>query len=130
GEVFVIGDMASYPHLTGRPLPGLAPVAMQQGSFVARLITRRLRGEPPPAFRYVDRGMMATIGRSRAVAEVGRWRFDGWVAWAAWLFMHILYLIAFENRVLVLFQWAWNYFTRSRSARLITGEEGKPGACP
>ncbi len=129
-EVFVIGDMASYPYQNGRPLPGLAPVAMQQGSFVARLITRRLRGEPPPAFRYVDRGMMATIGRSRAVAEMGRLRFDGWLAWSAWLFIHILYLIAFENRILVLFQWAWNYFTRNRSARLITGEEGKPGACP
>jgi NADH dehydrogenase len=124
-EVFVIGDMASYSHQTGRPLPAVAPVAMQQGQFVARLITRRLRGEPPQKFRYVDRGMMATIGRARAVAAVGRLRFNGLPAWATWLFVHILYLSAFENRVLVLFQWAWNYFTRNRSARLITGLEGK-----
>jgi NADH dehydrogenase len=131
-EVFVIGDMASYAHQTGKPLPGLAPVAMQQGSYVARLIVRRLRGEPPPTFRYVDHGMMATIGRARAVAEIGRLRLTGWLAWAAWLFIHILYLIAFENRVLVLFQWAWNYFTRNRSARLITQPEAKSveAACP
>jgi NADH dehydrogenase len=96
---------------------------MQQGSFVARLISRRIRGEAPPTFRYVDRGMMATIGRAQAVAQVGRMRIDGWLAWAAWLFIHILFLIEFENRVLVLFQWAWNYFTRNRSARLITGAD-------
>jgi NADH dehydrogenase len=124
-EVFVIGDMASYPHQTGRPLPGVAPVAMQQGEFVAGLITRRLQGQPPQQFHYVDRGMMATIGRARAVAAVGRLRFNGFPAWMAWLFIHILYLSAFENRVLVLFQWAWNYFTRNRSARLITGLEAK-----
>jgi NADH dehydrogenase len=122
-EVFVIGDMASYPHQTGKPLPALAPVAMQEGTYVARLLVRRLRGETPPAFRFVDRGMMATIGVGRAVAEVGPLRLSGWLAWAAWLFIHILYLIAFENRVLVLFQWAWNYFTRNRSARLITGPQ-------
>ena len=128
-EVFVIGDMASYAGPEGRPLPALAPVAMQQGAFVARVIERRLRGEAPPAFRYVDRGMMATIGRAHAVAAIGRLRFDGWLAWAAWLLIHILYLIAFENRVLVVFQWAWNYFTRNRSARLITGDvDGQPGA--
>ncbi len=128
-EVFVIGDMASYRDESGRPLPGLAPVAMQQGRFVATVITRRLRGEPTPAFHYHDRGMMATIGRARAVAEVRGWRFDGWLAWAAWLFIHILYLIAFENRVLVLFQWAWNYFTRNRSARLITWPEDRGEVC-
>jgi NADH dehydrogenase len=122
-EVFVIGDMASYPHQTGKPLPALAPVAMQEGTYVARLLVRRLRGEPPPTFRFVDRGMMATIGVGRAVAEVGPLRLSGWLAWSAWLFIHILYLIAFENRVLVLFQWAWNYFTRNRSARLITGPQ-------
>jgi NADH dehydrogenase len=119
-EVFVIGDMASYPYHGGQPLPALAPVAMQQGSFVARLIERKLRGEPSPAFRYMDRGLMATIGRARAVAEIRGYAFSGWFAWMAWLFIHILFLIAFENRVLVLFQWAWNYFTRNRSARLIT----------
>jgi NADH dehydrogenase len=124
-EVFVIGDMASYPHQTGRPLPGVAPVAMQQGQFVARLIARRLKGEAPPKFHYVDRGMVATIGRARAVTAVGRLKFNGFPAWMTWLFIHILYLSAFENRVLVLFQWAWNYFTRNRSARLITGLEGK-----
>jgi NADH:ubiquinone reductase (H+-translocating) len=122
-EVFVIGDLAEYPYQTGKPLPGLAPVAMQQGRYAATVISRRVRNDPPPPpFHYRDRGTMATIGRSAAVADLGRVRFNGWLAWAAWLFIHILYLIAFENRVLVLWQWAWNYFTRNRSARLITGD--------
>jgi NADH dehydrogenase len=124
-EVFVIGDLADYPYQTGKPLPGLAPVAMQQGRYAATVIARRVRNDPPPPpFHYRDRGSMATIGRSAAVADLGRFRFNGWLAWAAWLFVHILYLIAFENRVLVLWQWAWNYFTRNRSARLITGDAG------
>jgi NADH dehydrogenase len=122
-EIFVIGDMAQFPHQGGKPLPGVAPVAMQQGRHVAHLIERRLRGEPTVSFHYHDRGSMATIGRAAAVADLGWVRLWGYPAWWAWLFVHILYLIAFDNRMLVLFQWAWNYFTRGRSARLITGPQ-------
>jgi len=121
-EVFVIGDLASYSHQTGKPLPGLAPVAMQQGRYVADLIQRRLRGEPPRPFHYIDRGTMATIGANSAVADLGWIQLSGYPAWLAWLFIHILYLVEFENRLLVMVQWGWNYFTRNRSARLITGK--------
>lgn len=121
-EIFVIGDMANYRGSDGRPLPGVAPVAMQQGDFVARVLGCRLRGEEPPAaFHYRDYGSMATIGRNAAVADFGKIRFNGYLAWLAWLFIHVLKLIEFENRILVMTQWAWNYFTRNRSARLITG---------
>jgi NADH dehydrogenase len=122
-EVFVLGDMANYPYQDGKPLPGLAPVATQQGRYVADLIQRRLRGASPVAFRYKNRGSMATIGRAAAVADLGWITFSGLFAWLAWLFIHILFLIEFENRILVLFQWAWNYFTRNRTARLITGRD-------
>jgi NADH dehydrogenase len=121
-EIFVIGDMANYPHQTGKPLPGVAPVAMQQGRYVADLIQRRLRGAAPVRFRYRDHGTMATIGRAAAVVDLGWLQLSGYPAWLVWLFIHILYLIEFDNRVLVLFQWAWNYFTAGRSARLITGD--------
>jgi NADH dehydrogenase len=121
-EIFVIGDMANYPHQAGKPLPGVAPVAMQQGRYVADLIRRRLRGAAPVPFHYRDRGTMATIGRAAAVADLGWLKLSGYPAWLAWLFVHILYLIEFDNRVLVLFQWAWNYLTAGRSARLITGD--------
>jgi NADH dehydrogenase len=129
-EVFVIGDMANYPHQGGTPLPGLAPVAMQQGRYVADLIQRRLRGAAPVAFHYRDRGTMATIGRAAAVADLGWITLSGLLAWMAWLFIHILYLIEFENRLLVLMQWAWNYFTRNRAARLITGEDAPMSGPP
>jgi NADH dehydrogenase len=119
-EVFVLGDMALFPDATGKPLPGVAPVAMQQGQHVADLIQRRQRGEADRPFHYRDRGSMATIGRAAAVADLGWLRLSGYPAWLAWLFIHILFLIEFENRILVLFQWAWNYVTRNRSARLIT----------
>lgn len=121
-NVFVIGDLASYDHGLERPLPGLAPVAMQQGRYVARVIKRRFRGRSTKPFRYVDKGNMATIGRKQAVAEIWRLRFSGLPAWLAWLFVHLMYLAEFQNRVLVLVQWGWNYFTRNRSARLITGD--------
>jgi NADH dehydrogenase len=121
-EILVLGDRALFPHQTGQPLPGVAPVAMQQGRYVADLIQRRLRGEPGQPFRYRDRGTMATIGRAATVADLGWVRLSGFLAWLVWLFIHILFLIEFENRILVLFQWAWNYFTRNRSARLITGK--------
>ncbi len=125
-DVFVIGDLAHCPDARegatqGKPLPGVAPVAIQQGTYVARLIVGRLKGRPLPLpFRYFDYGNMATIGRSAAVAQLGGWKFRGLVAWLLWLFVHLMQIVRFENRVLVLWQWAWNYFTFSRSARLIT----------
>lgn len=121
-NIFVVGDLALQMGEDGKPLPGLAPVAMQQGRYVADLISRRVRGDTAPRpFRYVDKGTMATIGRGRAVAESMGFRFSGYLAWLAWLFIHILYLAQFSNRILVMFQWFWNYITRNRAARLITG---------
>jgi NADH dehydrogenase len=120
-EVFVIGDLAAYLHQTGAPLPGLSPVAMQQGRHAARTIRRRLEGRPPRAFRYFDKGTMAVIGRSAAVAEIHGLRLWGFPAWLAWCFVHIFFLIGFRNRFLVMFEWAWAYFTYQRGARLITG---------
>lgn len=120
-EIFVIGDLASCKGEGGKPLPGLAPVAMQQGRFVARKIRDRIDGKKEkPSFHYLDKGSMAVIGRRLAVAQIGGLRFRGLLAWLAWLFIHLMYLAEFENRVLVLFQWAWNYITRNRTARLIT----------
>ena len=128
-ELFVVGDLASQQGADGKPLPGVAPVAMQQGRYVANVIGRRINGESAPAaFRYHDKGMMATIGRARAVADAHWMRFTGFVAWLAWLFIHILYLAQFSNRVLVMMQWFWNFVTRNRSARLITGELWAPEA--
>jgi NADH dehydrogenase len=125
-ELFVIGDMANYGHQTGKPLPGLAPVAIQQGRYVADLIRCRLGGQTLPPFRYKDRGTMATIGRAAAVVDLGWFRFSGFLAWLVWLFVHLMSLVTFGNRLLVLIQWAWNYITRNRSARLITGENPLP----
>jgi NADH dehydrogenase len=120
-NVFVIGDLAAQNGADGSPLPGVAPVAMQQGQYVARKILAMLAGRAfDEPFRYWNKGNMATIGRSRAIMEIGNWRASGKIAWLAWLFIHILYVARFENRVLVLFQWFWNYVTRNRSARLIT----------
>src|SRR5262249_55193008 len=125
-EVFVIADLANSPHQTGKPLPGVAPVAMQQGRYVAQVIARRLQGKPPPVFHYRDRGSMATIGRAAAVVDLGWLRLNGYLAWLTWLFVHLIYLIEFGNRLLVLMQWAGNYWTRNRSARLVTGENPLP----
>ena len=121
-NVFVIGDLANFAHGRDQPLPGLAPVAMQQGRYVAKLIRRRFEGLGTKPFKYLDKGNMATIGRKHAVGELGRLRFWGLPAWLAWLFIHLMYLAEFQNRVLVLVQWGWNYVTRNRSARLITAE--------
>lgn len=120
-EAFAIGDLCAFIADDGRPLPGLAPVALQQGRAAARNVLRRLAGEPTEAFRYRDRGSMATIGRAAAVAVVGRLRLSGLPAWLAWLFVHIMFLIGFRNRFLVLFEWAWAYVSWQRGARLITG---------
>jgi NADH dehydrogenase len=123
-DVFVVGDLAHFKGADGRQLPGVAPVAMQQGEYVADVIDRRVRGKTPPhGFAYWDKGSMATIGRSSAVAETGKLKLTGFIAWLAWLFIHILYLARFENRVMVMFQWFWNFITRNRAARLITGEK-------
>ena len=122
-EVYVIGDLAAFLHQGGRPLPGVAQVAIQQASHVAATIVRTLRGEPRPAFRYRDPGNMATIGRARAVADFGRVRVRGWPAWLLWLVIHVIHLAGFRNRLVVLVQWAIAYVTYQRSIRLITGEE-------
>lgn len=120
-DIFVIGDLAHSEDRNGRPLPGVAPVAMQQGRYVARVIAGRVAGRSvTAAFRYRDRGDLATVGRRAAVARIGRFEFSGYSAWVTWLFVHLLYLVEFENRLLVLLQWAWNYLTWNRSARLIT----------
>ncbi|MGA7991487.1 MAG: NAD(P)/FAD-dependent oxidoreductase [Thermoanaerobaculia bacterium] len=120
-EVFVIGDLTALEGADGKQLPGVAPVAMQQGRHVARTILARLEDRPPPgAFVYRNRGTMATIGRGRAIADLGFIRFAGYPAWLAWLFIHLMYLVQFGNRVLILVQWAWSYLTWNRSARLIT----------
>jgi NADH dehydrogenase len=122
-EIFVIGDMANYPREGGKPLPGVAPVAIQAGKYVARAIDRRLRGKSTATFSYKDRGDMATIGRGSAVADLRFVRFSGYPAWLAWLVIHLLNIVDHESRFLVLAQWAWNYITRNRAARLITGDE-------
>ncbi len=121
-NVFVIGDLASCPDESGKPLPGLAPVAMQQGAYVAANILGQLKGHSPSKpFGYVNRGSMATIGRAAAVAQIGKRQFSGGIAWIMWLFIHLLQIIQFQNRLLIFFQWGWNYLTFNRSARLITG---------
>lgn len=122
-EILIVGDLADYRHQTeGQPLPALSPVAIQQGRYAAHLIQARMRGETLPPFRYHDRGTMATVGRGAAVVDLKWVRFDGWLGWMAWLFIHLLYIVQFENKLLILIQWAWNYFTRNRSARLITDQ--------
>jgi len=125
-EIFVIGDMASYPDGKGGTLPALAPVAMQQGRYVARVIADRLAGRASPPFRYRDKGVLATIGRHHAVAQFGRTRFRGVLAWLLWLFVHLIYLIGFQNRILVLIQWAFHYFSYNRGARIITEQGCRP----
>ena len=124
-EIFVIGDQAHFEWgLDNKPLPGLAPVAMQQGRFAAKVILAKINGtKPPEAFRYVDKGQMATIGRSRAVAMYKGLQFSGFTAWIAWLLVHIYYLIGFKNRMFVLISWAWTYLTFRRGARLIIEKE-------
>jgi len=122
-EVFVVGDLATMNDEHGQPLPGVAPVAMQQGKFVARQVAADLAGRTREKFRYLDKGSLATIGRAAAIAQFGKIHLSGFIAWLSWLFIHILFLIGFRNRVLVMIQWAWSYLTFQRGARLITGEQ-------
>jgi len=120
-DLFVIGDTAAVAGTDGATLPGVAPVAKQQGQYIARTLIARCRGRTAPAFRYRDFGSLATIGRSRAVAQFGRLRISGFVAWVLWSIAHVYFLIGFRNRFVVALNWAWNYLTFQRGSRLITG---------
>lgn len=121
-NIFVIGDMASLKDANGVSVPGLAPAAQQEAENATENILNDLRDEKRENFKYVDKGTMATIGRNAAVAQVGGWHFSGFIAWLMWLFIHILTLIGFRNRLFVMSEWFWAYLTRERSARLITGD--------
>jgi NADH dehydrogenase len=119
-EVMVIGDLANFSHQTGQPLPGVSPVAMQEGRHAARNILSMIRSGKPQPFHYFDKGSMATIGRNKAVADLKLFHLSGLLAWLAWLFVHIIFLVGFRNRLAVLFQWAWAYLSFDKGARLIT----------
>jgi NADH dehydrogenase len=122
-EIFVAGDLAHLEH-DGKPVPGVAPAAMQMGRYAAGAILARLKGRPDPKpFRYVDKGSLAVIGRAAAVADFGAIHISGYLAWLAWLFIHLMYIVGFQNRVLVFIQWGFHYFTFHRGARLITGQK-------
>jgi NADH dehydrogenase len=125
-EIFVIGDLANFSHQGGKPLPGVAQPAIQEGHYVGNTIQLWLRGEINKPFHYLDKGNLATIGRAKAVADLNWLRLAGWPAWMIWLFIHLLYIVQFQNRLLVLMQWAWLYITYDRSARLITGKNPLP----
>jgi NADH dehydrogenase len=126
-NVFVIGDLAALKDEHGHWLPGLSPVAIQEGKATAHNIGRELQGEPRKNFHYWNKGTLATIGRAAAVADFGRIHISGFLAWLAWLFVHIFFLIGFRNRLIVMIQWAWSYLTYERGARLITGDKHLPG---
>jgi NADH:ubiquinone reductase (H+-translocating) len=125
-EVFVIGDLAACKDERGNLLPGVAPVAMQEGVAVAKNIGRDLKGRQRVPFHYFDKGSLATIGRAAGVAQFGKIHISGYFAWLAWLFVHIFFLIGFKNRILVMIQWAWSYLTYERGSRLITGDNRLP----
>lgn len=118
-EIFVLGDSACAKDKQDKPLPGLAPVAVQQGRYVGHILRKRLEKKDRPPFRYFDKGTMATVGKTKAVGMFGKFQFSGFVAWLAWCFIHILYLIGFRNRIIVLAQWLMSYFTTQKGARLI-----------
>ena len=125
-EIFVVGDLANFSHQTGKPLPGVAQPAIQQGRYVAGVIERRLQGKPSRPFHYFDKGNLATIGRFAAVADLNFLQLSGIPAWLIWIFIHLAYIIEFQNRILVLVQWGWFFLTYDRSARLITGKNPLP----
>jgi NADH dehydrogenase len=124
-EIFVIGDLAHFTYGMNKPLPGVAQVALQQGAYAAKLIAARLNDRTLPPMHYHDLGTMSTIGRAAAVAQIKKLHLHGHLAWLVWLFVHLMSLVGFENRMLVFIQWAWSYWTRNRSARLITGKPAK-----
>lgn len=123
-DIFVIGDAATLRGADGKPLPGVAPVAKQQGQYIAALLHARIDGKAEAPFRYKDFGSLATIGRKRAVAQIGRFKLSGFLAWLLWSCAHIYFLIGFRNRLAVAMNWAWNYLTFQRGTRLITGISG------
>jgi NADH dehydrogenase len=125
-NIFVIGDLAHLAYQGGESLPGVAPVAMQEGRYVAKLILNRVQGKDTGPFQYKKKGNLAVIGANFAVADMGSLKFSGFVAWIIWAFVHIRYLIEFDSKVVVLFRWSWSYFTRKRGVRLITGEDPFP----
>jgi NADH dehydrogenase len=125
-EIFVIGDLANFSHQTGKPLPGVAQPAIQQGHYVGKVIRARLQNKKLSPFHYFDKGNLATIGRGAAVADLNWLQISGLPAWLIWIFIHLLYIVQFQNRLLVLLQWAWLYITFDRSARLITGANPLP----
>jgi NADH dehydrogenase len=128
-EVFVIGDLASFTHQTGKPLPGVAQVAIQQGRYAAKSIFGALSGQPPTAFHYRDPGNLAVLGRASAVADLPHVKLSGLPAWLFWCFIHILFLIGFRSRLVVMVDWAWAFLTYQRGARLIVGDpEGSAGS--
>lgn len=129
-DVYVVGDLASFEVEGGETLPGLAPVANQQGAHAAANIVATLRGKPRRPFRYLDKGIMATVGRAVGIAQAGRLKLSGFVGWLAWLFIHVMFLVGFRNRLIVLIQWMWSYVTWGRGARLITGVTRPPPASP
>ena len=119
-NIFAIGDLAHYAHQNDKPLPGIAPVAMQEGQYVARLIKTGVQGKSIAPFYYFDSGSLAVIGKHEAVVDLGFMKLTGFLAWSVWMFIHVFYLLEFDNKLIVMIQWAWNYFTFSRGARLIT----------
>lgn len=125
-EIFVIGDLSNFSHQTGKPLPGVAQPAIQQGKYAAKAIRARLRGQKIPPFHYFDKGSLAVIGRAKAVADLNWVGLSGLPAWLIWVSVHLLYIVEFQNRVLIALQWAWLYITWGRSARLITGKNPLP----
>ncbi|HEV2970469.1 MAG TPA: NAD(P)/FAD-dependent oxidoreductase [Pirellulales bacterium] len=132
-EIFIIGDLANYRHQNGKPLPGVAPVAMQQARYVAKLIRKRRSGKSqsaPAPFNYRNRGTLATIGRYKAIADLRFIHLSGLLAWLVWLFVHLMSIVQFSNRVLIFVQWGWSYFTRDRAARLITEQPGRTQELP
>lgn len=124
-NIYVIGDLAHYAHQTGNPLPGIAPVAIQEGEFLAKYIKAKVQGDARPSFSYSDSGNLAVIGQNEAVVNLWGLKLTGPLAWLIWVFAHIYYLIEFDHKLVVMTQWAWSYFTRNRGARLITGEDGR-----
>jgi len=125
-NIFVVGDLAAIKDDSGQMVPGVAPAAIQQGKAAARNIARDLQRKPRQNFHYLNKGSLATIGRAAAIAQFGRIHISGFIAWLSWLFVHIFFLIGFRNRLIVLIQWAWSYFTYERGARLITGDQTLP----
>jgi NADH dehydrogenase len=129
-DIFIVGDMARVAPEGGAPLPGMATVAIQEGRYAAKAIKARIRGKALKPFKFFDKGSMATIGRAAAVAQIGRLKISGMIAWILWLGVHLMYIVSFGNRLLVLLQWGWSYFTFGRSARLITEDQSRSAATP